>query len=1736
MDDKLDQAIAAIEADERKVGANLLLALLQVEPDNEDAWLWLETVSDSPEKRKLCLTEVLRINPRNREARRGLASLQELVQPVPQISQLSVDLQATPDFESPQNKESPGILATDDVTVAPTIDNLTVTPAGAYSQEISGEVCGNLSEHVSIDSYLVTHDSALKSPDDPSSGIDLGISRESKISPTLQNSDVEWQSRAQELVPEANLSQVKGAKQLSALEPEALIEREIYLGTENDVMQNPPLSEGTQIDVGLPQFKFRKSARRWDQPFKSEEDAARAFLEYVDELLLMTESGNIDPVDPGLSRAISSLRFAKKKHEEAVSQNLGSVVFLSPSVQSATTIAEVFQSARRYQDAFWTANIFCELAKILVARNRQKYQEYYNRLLLVVFSSAMQVLLLDSDLSRIEGGEISWLRSKLDNIGRYVFGTYFNSKTGNFAREWQPDNSLSERLTNEALARHFDQRLRQLVHDDRPRVREYVTSNLPLIYRFKLDDTWESKIDEWERLLVGTGYDDLIHYLRSTGVLIRADKVGQLNPERLDDVRRAAANNDLNRVRDLLKDSANDLKAYLYAEAQARLDYRQPPHPRLADKIATDLFGRAKRLAERSDEPERLKDALALIQDLWEKDIGNLELRDWVAYLHAKNDNPKAAEPILEQIRRRREAKQNFSTIWNLAVLAYDRKDEAAAYELLVPLLDSANPDEGLVLVIMALSLKLDDRERFLSIIPRTLSLRFHPLGIVVAHDLGDRVREGELTTQLLRQSQKWELPAVSERFTRTESFNQIVNKAIVEGQVDLLISWLDARVKLQRGWIPNYLALARVLEDEKQDVDGAFRILLERIKQSKNRQRDQQKLDEGCRDLFDLCRRSSRKDLGQQAYGVALSFNASIDLLNSFSSYAPVQSEPLDGRVEVDEGSDRISMDTSKMDLKITSLSSRDPRLAERLAWVTARLASIRNIATYVQDAQAVGEFCKIIIEMSPQEGGTVVKLIQDISEVIDIFDRIDNDDHDTRRVLYDRSVGYDERLTGLSMSGALPRSLADVLTPYHVALKKVVGDLSRQAGIGPNVEVVVLNSFFSVEAGRSTLILRLTNVSDRPASDVVVELLLDNPALAVVGRREKSIPALDPKRSALLSFALEKSSNIVTTDARELRFGVSLRASAEGFPNVDLGIVRRAIPIGTVREAIGLEEVPKLFQAATPLRPARPELFQGRSDIIAKVSGSFYGGIQRERFFLDGIRRVGKTSILNFLPLSLPETVFPVSVNLDKFGLKGPMSSANILRQFCVLISDSGRSEGDIEINVPDLSLFDNSPAETFNKFLLDLKSVSSGRVPFVMVDEFQELLQAVARTGRSRERDTLVLDQIRGHSDEGNIYMIFTGSVRFDRLSSIVDHRIFGSLTRLRVSFLSEGSVGDVLRAGLEEWVSVPPETVRRVYELTGGYPWLVQTYGAGLVDIVNRERRAVVTPEDVSYVTREAVLCNDELFRHWWPSDQLGLEEERFVEWLFRNYSGGEAVPTRDIFSSVHSRELPSFRRAFENLRACEVLDSTQTELLRFSGAALRQWLEQKMQDGQLKVRVITRPEVDRGQVGMFVDHENLIKSLERISRARGVDVKSDRVGWFSRIINNLVAEAERRFGPLKFKVAVAFWERPQEAALVPVYFKFGFQPAAPEPVKLANAVDFKVASEVRRANEQALREGTRLSRAIVVTGDGDLSHEARALVNDGVLVQIWGGSRETSESYRDIVGDDNIVVLDDVSGI
>lgn len=83
----LNQAVVAIKAGDLAGGRKLLESVLEIEPDNESAWLWMSAAVGTDAERRHCLEQVLRINPDNSQAKRGLEKLQPEPEPEPEKSE-----------------------------------------------------------------------------------------------------------------------------------------------------------------------------------------------------------------------------------------------------------------------------------------------------------------------------------------------------------------------------------------------------------------------------------------------------------------------------------------------------------------------------------------------------------------------------------------------------------------------------------------------------------------------------------------------------------------------------------------------------------------------------------------------------------------------------------------------------------------------------------------------------------------------------------------------------------------------------------------------------------------------------------------------------------------------------------------------------------------------------------------------------------------------------------------------------------------------------------------------------------------------------------------------------------------------------------------------------------------------------------------------------------------------------------------------------------------------------------------------------------------------------------------------------------------------------------------------------------------------------------------------------------------------------------------------------------------
>jgi tetratricopeptide (TPR) repeat protein len=75
--------IRAYKAGKKDEARALLLKATDIDQYNEDAWLWLSGLMESPEDQRQCLENVLVINPANERARKGLNYLLSKAKPAP---------------------------------------------------------------------------------------------------------------------------------------------------------------------------------------------------------------------------------------------------------------------------------------------------------------------------------------------------------------------------------------------------------------------------------------------------------------------------------------------------------------------------------------------------------------------------------------------------------------------------------------------------------------------------------------------------------------------------------------------------------------------------------------------------------------------------------------------------------------------------------------------------------------------------------------------------------------------------------------------------------------------------------------------------------------------------------------------------------------------------------------------------------------------------------------------------------------------------------------------------------------------------------------------------------------------------------------------------------------------------------------------------------------------------------------------------------------------------------------------------------------------------------------------------------------------------------------------------------------------------------------------------------------------------------------------------------------------
>ena len=287
--------------------------------------------------------------------------------------------------------------------------------------------------------------------------------------------------------------------------------------------------------------------------------------------------------------------------------------------------------------------------------------------------------------------------------------------------------------------------------------------------------------------------------------------------------------------------------------------------------------------------------------------------------------------------------------------------------------------------------------------------------------------------------------------------------------------------------------------------------------------------------------------------------------------------------------------------------------------------------------------------------------------------------------------------------------------------------------------------------------------------------------------------------------------------------------------------------------------------YTAGDPV--GKTAFFVGRADVLREV-GRMLRHPTQNAITLYGQRRIGKTSILQYLEAHLPQAGPYLPVYFDLMHKAG-LPLGEILRDLARSIA--------LKLNLPDGGL-ENTTEKTFHDAYLPgvLRALPEQASLVLLLDEFDVLADPQAEQHSKRQffsylRDLRQLDPQR-------LQFIFVLGRNIDDLD-VVAQGLFKDLPSQRVSLLGQKDAEALARLSERQGsLAWTPNATARVWELTSGHPYLTQALCSQIWEDAREVANlpAPAQPADVEKAVAGALERSQNMFAWLWEG--LGPAEK------------------------------------------------------------------------------------------------------------------------------------------------------------------------------------------------------------------------------------------------------------------
>lgn len=262
------------------------------------------------------------------------------------------------------------------------------------------------------------------------------------------------------------------------------------------------------------------------------------------------------------------------------------------------------------------------------------------------------------------------------------------------------------------------------------------------------------------------------------------------------------------------------------------------------------------------------------------------------------------------------------------------------------------------------------------------------------------------------------------------------------------------------------------------------------------------------------------------------------------------------------------------------------------------------------------------------------------------------------------------------------------------------------------------------------------------------------------------------------------------------------------------------------------------------------RDQVFMGRDNVKMEIESKIRSSKMMPTFFLQGQRRIGKTSFLKYFQLTLGSGFYLLFQDMqskeESHSLADKFNKFRVLAELQILKKETSKK-------LPTDPLI---AWKELSEFLLEVQKTKHRKIILAM-DEYETFHKHLHNAGE--EVYTKLLDSMRSFSQHQNqVIFLFSGLLFFSDLKEPNLNEYFPHVEKIQLDYLNRSEVIQLYTKPYPDYtLKFDENALDYIYEHTMGHPYHVQEVGSKLVTRANQTESTLVKVNDAKVVLKSIV---------------------------------------------------------------------------------------------------------------------------------------------------------------------------------------------------------------------------------------------------------------------------------------